>query len=264
MECIQNVANVDSNDIEGILWDLECSGMLAAATDENGLTCYSVASMARRLSSEIARGKGWEKDYVQRLRRFSMNGEAIPQESPLIRDLLAIRTQSIRSMDDTDKREIVRRIERALPTATGPDKIRLLSRKAECERHLQQLVTADETYSKCASFLLSDLKLLPSEERWHILLEAATVAKTRAISRVQINKAVGYLEAAETIEPDNSRATGMLAEFYGLLGNREKVAEYTVKGQSIVEDEDPDSAYAVNLVAALQRAKENLTRPVLR
>jgi hypothetical protein len=264
MECVQQVADIDGSKIESILWDLECSGMLIAATDENGLTTFSVAPMAQRLAGDIAREKGWEKDYIQRLRKYSSNRDTFAQESPLVRDLLAIRAQSIRSLGDEDREEILRRIGRALPTATNSEKIRLLCRKAECQRHLRQPVTADDTYSECAALLAANPTLLSSEERWHILLEAATVARARATNRSHIGKAIGHLEAAERIESDNSRATGMLAELYGLLGNLEKVQMYSTKAKSILEHEDEDSASAVNLSAALSRARENLAHPTFR
>lgn len=264
LECIQHVAAVDDLEIEGVLWDLECSGMLVAATDENGVTTYSVSPMAQRLAADIARQKDWERDFVQRLRRYTSRKDGYSAETSLVRDLIAIRPPSIRSLDDSDREEIVKRVDRALASASATDRVRLLWRKAECERHLHHDITADDIYSECADSVLAKPELLPEEEKWHLLLEAATVARARSANRFQVGKSIRYLEAAERLQSDNTRVIGMLAELHGLLGDGAKVSAYIAKAETALTDEFPDSIYAVNLNAALTRARENLLRPLRR
>ena len=255
MGCIQHVADVDPTDIEGVLWDLECSGMLNVTTDENGVTTYSVAPMAQRLAGDIARDKGWEADYVYRLRQFAKRSQAGRAESPLVLDLLATRPVNIRSLSKTEKEEIIRRIDRSLPSADLPNRVRLLWRKAECARHLQQIITADDTYAECAQAVLQNEQLLPADERGHILLEAATVARGRAVNKSQIERAIGYLRAAEKSDADNTRLVGMLAEFYGSVGDSKSFATYAKKAHELIALEEPDSTYAVNLALAVERGR---------
>jgi hypothetical protein len=260
--CIQHVAAVDELDMDLLLWDLECSGMLSAATDENGITTYSVSPMAQRLTSDISRQRGWERDYVARLKQYAMTAESSVEESPLVRELLSIKPISIRVFSESDRQETVRRIDKAIGSASAADTVRLLWRKAECARHSGQVVTADEIYTDCANRVLATMELLPVEERWHMLLEAATVARTRAVSRFQVQKAINYLEAAEPIEPDNSRLVGMLAELYGMMGDRNKYNTYKLKADTILQDEDPDTIYALNLRSAISRGRDNLGKPL--
>jgi hypothetical protein len=263
MDCIQHVANVDQADIEGVLFDLECSGMLNVVTNETGVTTYSVAPMARRLAAELARNNGWEVDYVQRLKQFARWGRP-STESPLIRDILALRPANIRLLNTQEKEEVVKRIGRALSSANPSDRIRLIWLKAECARHLQQLVTADDTYTEAAEAVLTNPQSLPDEERWHLLLEAATVARARAVNRYQIDKAIRFLKAAESTEAENTRLIGMLAELYGSIGDRKAFTEYAEKAKQLLEEEDPEGTFAYNLSAAVERGRESLSRPTKR
>ena len=85
-ECIQHTSGVAESVVELALWELECSGLVFAATDEGGITVFSVAPLAERPASDIARIKGWESEYVQNLRSYLKSHRDEFPDSPLVRD----------------------------------------------------------------------------------------------------------------------------------------------------------------------------------
>lgn len=256
-DCIAHAAEIEDDEIDPILWDLECSGLLNVVTDENGITTYSVAPMAQRLAKEAARVKGWETGYVTALRRYNSKRGPTVTSSPLIRDLLGIRPAEIRHLSKQEKEEVVKRVDRALPSALAADRARLLWRKAECARHLSQAVTADEVYMQAAEEALRLDPPLHIEEMWHLLLEAATVAKARSTGTSYTERAVRYLTHVLKFDAENTRVVGMLAELYGILGDEEEYLKFDAAGRRLLEVEDPDGIYAGNLRFALDRAREN-------
>jgi aryl-alcohol dehydrogenase-like predicted oxidoreductase len=125
---------------------LECSGLIYAGTGENGVVTYTVAPLAERPVSELARMQGWEREYVSNLRAFKRQQTNNLPESPLARDLLKVEPSSIRYFTKEEITELDRRIERALNRVSSLHALKLKWLRAECERHLSNFVTADDLY----------------------------------------------------------------------------------------------------------------------
>ena len=62
-----------------------------------------------------------------------------------------------------------------------------------------------------------------------MLLEAATVARTRAGTTPQIERAIGYLEAIHHTDFATHRVLGMLTEFCAMVGNRDRYERYRAR-----------------------------------
>ena len=227
-ECIQKTSGVNESVLEQALWELECAGLIFANTDLDGITNFSVAPLAERPASELARKEGWEGEYVHNLRSFVRGQDNTPPESPLVRDLLKFEPHRIQLLSKDEKNELITRIERTLTKTTQWYAVKLKWLRAECERHLENLVTADELYRECAESVLDDKKAtsVSSIDRAKILLEAATVAKLRAATEQQFRRGVQYLEAIGDPEFAPKRVLGMLTEFYAILGEKEKYQHY--------------------------------------
>src|SRR5271170_6938523 len=138
--------------------------------------------------------------------------------------------KEIRHLSKQEKEEVIRRVDRALPSASPADRARLFWRKAECARHLSQAVTADEVYMQAAEEALRLESPLPTEEMWHLLLEASTVAKARSTGISYTERAVRYLRHVLKFDAENTRVVGMLAELYGILGNEEEYLKFDGAG----------------------------------
>jgi hypothetical protein len=250
---------VPESAVETGLWELECSGLVYAGTDEDGVTTYTVAPLAEKPASELARKQGWEGEYVTNLRSFVRQQAVNPPESPLVRDLLKIEPPRIQGYTREEITELDTRIERALTKASQRHTVKLRWLQAECERHLENLVTADDLYRQCADAVVpGEQSSVTQSERARILLEAATVAKVRAQTEPQLRRAIKYLEAIGETEFSPMRVLGMLTEFYAVLGDVAKYQQYASRAANY-KAENPHER-SDNLDDALIRAKANIER----
>jgi hypothetical protein len=226
-ECIATTSGLPQSTVEQSSWELECSGMIHSVTDEDGITTYSVAPMAERPAAELARNRGWEGEYVQNLRLYVRLHRDAPPESPLVRDLVNQETRRIQFYTREEKQELVARIDRALPRCPDKYKTKLNWLKAECHRHLDSPVSADDLYRDCADSILAQGPIRNTDvEKIRILMEAATVAKARAQTEPQIRRAISYLHALEHTEFAHLRVLGTLTEYYAILGDRANYEKY--------------------------------------
>lgn len=146
-----------------------------------------------------------------------------------------------------------------MPKASERHAVKLKWLRAECERHLENLVTADDLYRACAdSVVQAQQSLVTDPERARILLEAATVAKMRAQTEPQLRRAIQYLEAIHDTEFSPMRVLGMLTEFYAMLGDAAKYQHYESMAEKY-EQENPYERFD-SLHDALERARAHLER----
>ncbi len=226
-ECVVMTSGLPQSTVEQSIWELECSGMIHSVTDEDGITSFSVAPMAERPAAELARNRGWEGEYVQNLRLYVRIHRDAPPESPLIRDLVNQECRRIPYFTRDEKLELVARIDRALPRCPDKYKTKLKWLKAECHRHLDSPVSADDLYKDCADAILAEGPVKNTDvEKIRILMEAATVAKARAQTEPQIRRAISYLRALENTEFAHLRVLGTLTEYYAILGDRPSYEKY--------------------------------------
>ena len=261
-ECIGGTCGLTDAAVERSLWELECAGMVQVVTDEDGVITFSLTPMAERPTAELARKKGWEMEYVQNLRSFVQLQRDAPADSPLIRDLVSLQTGRILSYTSDEKRELIARIDRALPRCPERHLVKLKWLQAECHRHLASPVSADDLYRECADATLALGPVKTSDvDKIRMLLEAATVAKSRAQTELQIRRAIHYLHAVEHTEFAHLRVLGMLMEFYAILGDRssyEKYLRYVTsyrETSSYIRDSHLDQ-----LEEAIERAKSYFER----
>jgi hypothetical protein len=236
--------------------------MVSAVTDSDGFVSYTVAPLAERPSEELVRNKGWEAGYVQKLRSYVRNRQDAVPDSPLVRDLLKLEPRNIKDYTDEEKRELIARIDRALPRCPERSTPKLKWLKAECLRHLDSLVSADELYKECAESLLKQGPIDANDrEKVGILLEAATVARARIQTETQLRRAVSYLEAIRDTECSALRVLGTLTELYSLLGERENYEKALRRVESYRDSQDHiGEAQGTALNDALERAKMNIER----
>jgi hypothetical protein len=226
-ECVRTTSGLNESIVERSLWELECSGMINVTTDEDGVTTVSVAPMVERPAAELARKNGWESEYVQNLRSFVESQRAVPSDSPLIRDLVDMRAGRIQDYTSGQKRELIARVDRALQRCPEQHQLKLKCLKAECHRHLDEPVSADDLYRECADSIMERGKVKNSEvDKTRMLIEAATVAKARAQTEPQIRRAISYLSAVEHTDFAHLRVLGMLTEYYAILGDRPNYEKY--------------------------------------
>lgn len=260
-DCIQRTSGLPDSAIERSLWELECSGMAFAITDEDGMTTYSVAPMVEGPVSELARKNGWEGSYVQNLRSYVRQQRDVP-DSPLVRTLLKLDPRRIQDYTREEKLEIISRVDRALPRCPDKYALRLKQLKAESFRHLDSLVSADDMYKECAEAVLAEGTTGKMDlDKVRILLEAATVAKVRALTPPQLQRAIRYLEAIRETDSYPLRVFGMLAEMSAFIGDEVKHDEYRRRAVEYCQShpEVPDH-YVASLDEALTRAKSHLDR----
>lgn len=229
-ECIRITSGVPESTVERALWDLECSGMVRVVTDEDGVTTFAIAPMAERPAAELARKNGWESEYVRNLRSFVELQRQETREttdSPLIRDLLSMQAGRTQDYTTQEKEELIARIDRALPRCPQEHMLKLKHLKAECHRHLDSPISADDLYRECADSILAQGPVKTFEiDKIRILLEAATVAKARAQTESQIRRAISYLQAVEHTQFAHLRVLGMLTEFHAILGDYPNYQKY--------------------------------------
>jgi hypothetical protein len=261
-ECIRDTSGVSDSILDGCLWELECSGLLYATTDENGVTTYSVPPLAQKPAADLARHKGWETNYVYNLQAYVRQHLYATPESSLVRDLLKLEPRRIQYYSNEERKELMVRIDRALLKCPERFALKLKVLKAECERHLDMPVSADDLYRECAEIVLAKGPVPNGDvERAKILLEAATVAKARSQSDLQIKRAVLYLEAILHTYFAPLRVLGMLAEMYGMLGDRQSYERYRELIDEYRESHEDVRDYHLDAVEeALARAETALER----
>jgi hypothetical protein len=236
--------------------------MVYAVADQDGFVTYSVAPLAERPAAELARKNGWEAGYVQNLNSYVRLRRDAPPDSPLVRDLLSLTPRSIQDYTVEEKRELITRIDRALPRCPDRYSLKLKWLKAECLRHLDSLVSSDELYRECADVILKHGPVdTRDRDKVLILLEAATVAKARAQTEPQIRRAISYLEAIQYNEFVPLRVLGTLTELYAILGD---VANYEIFLRRVTDYRESQpyirDTLLVALDEALARAKGHLER----
>ncbi len=256
-DCIRHTSSLPESIVEQSLWELECSGMLYAATDQDGVTTYSVSPLAERPAIELARNSLWEAGYANSLRSYVRKHRDEPPDSPLIRDLLQLEPRRIQEYSPEERNELIARVDRARPRCPDKFAIKLKWLKAECMRHGGSLKSADDLYKDCAESVLKDGEIDSHEtDRIRILLEAATVAKFRAPTELQARRVIPYLEAIAHTDVAPLRVLGTLTEMYAITRDRTKYEEYLQKVNSYRESHsDYTDSHVEALEEALERAK---------
>jgi hypothetical protein len=261
-ECIRHTSGIAESIVERSLWDLECAGLVFAGTDDDGLTIYSVAPLVERPGADLARNNFWEATYVQNLRSFVRLHQDAPPHSPLVRDLLQMEPRRIQSYTDAEKRELAIRIDRAMKQCPDRYQLKLLWLKAECQRHLGSLVTADKHYKECADIILREGQITSGDvEKIRILIEAATVAKS-VPTESQLKRAVRYLRAVEETDVAPLRVFGTMTELFALLGEKKNYTEYLSRATEYRDAHSAELSDSIlnALEDALERAKSHLDR----
>ncbi|HET9742907.1 MAG TPA: ATP-binding protein [Terriglobales bacterium] len=263
-ECIRETSGVPESLVDGALWELECSGLLYANTDEDGITTYSIAPLSQRPMADLARRNGWEGDYVQNLQYYMRQQRDAPPDSPLARDLLKLEPRRIQYYTSDERRELIVRIDRALPRCRERFALKLKVLKAECERHSGMPISADDLYKECAEAVLAKGPISPHDvEGIRILLEAATVAKVRSQTEPQIRRAISYLEAIQNTDVAPLRVLGTLTEMYAILGDRQSYERYLARVQQYRDSHDDiRDSHLYQLEEALERARSTVERRV--
>jgi hypothetical protein len=263
LECIAETSGVSSSLMEPALWDLECSGLIVAGTNEEGLTTYALTQLALGPVEDLVRKESWEGDYVKNLRSFVRQHFGQPSESPLLLSLVKIEPREIQAYTKDEKLDLIARIGRVTGKVSGQHAVRLKWLQAECHRHLGNIISSDDIYHEIAdSVVPPDQGAVSATDRVRLLLEAATVAKTRVQTPVQLSRAARYLGPIESIDSARARALGMLTEIYAMLGDRLEYERY-VKRVEAYKSEDPYEDLAA-LDLALVRARSAMERISMR
>jgi hypothetical protein len=130
-------------------------------------------------------------------------------------------------------------------------RVQLLALAAECERHSNLIITADDHYKEAAELILAGPRPI-SQKYSKILLEAATVAKFRSQTEPQLRRAIKYLEAITDVEFAPLRILGMLVEFSARVGDENSYRHYRERVQA--RREDNTGRFSVNQLHALDEA----------
>ena len=261
-DCVRTTCGLEDVVVERSLWDLECAGMVQATIDEDGMTAYSVAAMAQNAVAELNRKRGWEPEYVSNLRTYTRQLQDSPLESPLLRDLVRMETHAVKFYSRDERQELIVRIDRALPRCPERYVTKLKWLKAECHRHLDSPISADDLYRECADRVLAEGPVKNHEtDKIRILMEAATVAKARAQTDSQITRGIRYLQSLENTDFAHIRVLGMLTEFFALVGDRANYERYLRYVMSYKDSSEyiPGSQLDA-LEEALDRAKIAIAR----
>jgi len=178
----------------------------------------------------------------------------VPPESPLVRDLLRIEPRRVHFYTPDELRELGRRLDRAIPRCPKKHLLKLKWLKAECERHLDQPVSADKLYKECAEQVLA-LGLVKADgtQSVRLLIEAATVARARAQTQAQLERAISYLIPIQDTDIATPRVLGMLTEMYAQVGDKRGYHEFAAKANVYLEEHTlTDNS---GLEEALERAR---------
>ena len=262
VRCLSQTSVVTGAALDQSLFELESAGLLSArVNDETGLVTYILAPLAEVPARDLARKRGWEPGYIANLNKYMTQAAVSFPDDPLIRDLVDFDPRALRGMSREDIVQLEARVDRALPRASNQHSIYLRSLKAECERHMNNLISADELYQKCADEVLK----LPARTRNSrlagILLEAATVARARSHSESQIRRAIAYLEAIQQTSYFSLRVLGMLTEFSAMVHDRAGYEKYQRRVTNL-RDSDPgrfSQSQLAALAEALHRASNHFS-----
>lgn len=253
-QCIQHTSGVGGLGLERSLWELECSGLVSAVTDDDGNTTYSVAALADRPAAELAQQNEWEGEYVRNLRDYLKLRADAPPESPLVRDLIRIEPKQVRFYAPDELVELNQRLDRAIPRSPVKHVLKLKWLKAECERHLDHLVSADKLYKECAEEVLASGQIKTDDpQNVRLLIEAATVARARGQTTAQLERSISYLLPIQTTDIAAPRVLGMLTEMYAQLGDQARYEEFSAKAQAYLDEHT--LMENIGLGDALERAR---------
>jgi len=161
-----------------------------------------------------------------------------------------------------EKRELDIRIDRAMKQCPERYKLKLLWLKADCQRHLGSLVTADKHYKEAADLILQGGTIDSGDvEKIRILIEAATVAKS-VPTESQLKRAISYLRAVEETDVAPLRVLGMMTEIFALLGEKNRYEEYLSRVTRYRDAHSAELSRSIleALEDALDRAKTHLDR----
>src|SRR5262249_27119026 len=136
-DCIVKVSGLSATAAELALYDLECSGLVSVASSDSTADFLFVASpLAEKPALDLARRRGWEKDYVANLRSYTraVIGEI---RDPLLAELLDYPLNRVRNLDRTEIQDLDARIVRSIPKSPDSGRFILEALRGECQRHLQ-------------------------------------------------------------------------------------------------------------------------------
>jgi hypothetical protein len=256
-DCLEKVASVTGSGLEFSLYELESAGLISQLVDdETGRITYLSVPLAGNPARELARQNHWEEELARGLRDYQAALSPSPRPDPLIRDLLEIDPRKFKKMSADEIGDLKRRVQRANSRPHG-FKAELMVIAAECERHLGNIITADDMYREIADQLCSLPPNDITERTAKILLEAATVAKMRSRTEQQLNRAIGYLKAVETTPYSILRVLGTLVELHALKGDKEGYKQY-LRRVTNLRDREAGRFSQTQLFAledALQRAR---------
>ncbi len=253
VECLSQTSRVTGSTLDQALFELECAGLVSAhVNDQTGLVTYLLAPLAEAPASELARKMGWESEFTANLNKHIKRAAVSIPDDPLIRDLVGIDPRNLRDMSKEEIGQLEGRLDRALPRASAKHSIYLRALKAECERQLDNPISADKLYQECAEEILKSSDTQKDARLGAILLEAATVAKARSHSQPQIRRAISYLEAIQQTSFASLRVLGMLTELYAMVGDRGSYEKYR-RRVTHLRDSNP-GRFSQSQLAALEEA----------
>jgi hypothetical protein len=259
-QCIQATSGVGGFVLDKGLWELECSGLVNAVTGEDGGTTYSIAALANRSAAELAHQKQWEGDYVRNLRGYLKLRTDAPPESLLVRELIRIDPKQVRFYSPDELVELNRRLDQAIPRTPVKQVLKLRWLKAESERHLDHLVSADKLYQECAEEILSSgPEEINEPQNVRLLIEAATIARARGDATAQLERAISYLLPIQETDIAAPRVLGMLTEMFAQMDDQGNYESFAAKAQAYLDERT--SAENTGLGAALDRAKRVIGFP---
>jgi hypothetical protein len=251
-ECLERVSDIVNSELEVALDDLESAGLISVAVDDRtGLITYATLPLANEPARELARKNDWERGFSRGFKEYVQTNEESPTVDPLVRYLVQFDPSSVRSLTPDQILELKKRIDRALQRPHA-FRIALLALAAECERHSDHIITADDYYREAADLILAGRK--PHDRKSSgILLEAATVAKVRSPTEPQLRRAISYLAAITEVDFAPLRILGMLVEFSARLGDEVAYREHLDRLQKFRQNEKV-GYFSISQIAALDEA----------
>lgn len=241
-------------------WDLRCAGLLQSATDYvDGKSFYSVVPLAVRAAREIGKKHRWEGAFAKACISYAQLHTGGVGNDPLLTDLLERQPREVRYMKPDERHELVRRIQRAREKKIDlQTDVALLQLEAECERHLDNILTARDLYSEAADKILKSKMSLENIRNQEVLLEAATVVKKSGTSTNNLKRSANYLEAIVSFSEQTLRVFATLAELHAALGDEAKYETYRTKARTELDREATQLSFRTRdaAEAALSRAEE--------
>ncbi len=251
-ECLERVSRVVNTELEVALDDLESAGLISVALDDRtGLITYTTLPLANEPARELARKNDWERGFSRGFKEYIEAKEETPTADPLVRYLVQFDPGSVRNLTPDEILELKKRIDRALERPHA-FRIPLLALAAECERHSDHIITADDYYKEAAELILAGRKPIDQKSS-KVLLEAATVAKFRSSTEPQLRRAISYLASITDIEFAPLRILGMMVEFSARIGDEVAYKEYLDRLAKFRQNEGV-GRFSPSQIAALDEA----------